>query len=301
MNLNNPTQLWYILAVSRRRHKKVKKPTQVWLKLKECNYEFYMNKIITVIVLVGFSLNLYSTEQTRDLLVYKKMTIFLYDSPLEEFPELEKMIQNDAKEISSNCWKGYYAEWEIINDSLFLKSIYSCSSNERINKYAVNVLKKSFKNGRIHADWVTGGFFGGAGENYFYYSKEFFFTLQNGVILSSSIYDQLHEETELNDELNINQYIYDNFPWSELNSEEIPELYVAKVVVHVDENGHMETVSIKHGNNANYNSLIIQLLKSRPFWRIYYYKGESMDFEKELELRFTTKGSGLYPAKSTPY
>jgi len=250
-----------------------------------------MRNTILLIAYFGFSLSLYSTDQTPDRLIKGRDTIWLYSSPLEVFPELERRLLDEATEISSDCWKGYYAEWELLNDSLFLNSIYSCNTNQKLNSHAANILGRTFKNGRIHADWINDSFFGGTGRYDFFYSKEFLWSFDNGILRSTIEYGQLHNESELNDLKNIQEYIYENLSWSQFESEIVASPYVVKVTVIVDDHGEFKSANFRYGKNDNINRSILELLEKRPYWRLYYSKGERLNYNKQFELRFTEPNS----------
>jgi len=71
----------------------------------------------------------YGTAQVPDLLIYKGDTLYLFANPLEDYynaqnPRPDNFGFTNCR--STACWRGYIAEWEICDSTLFLKNILDC-------------------------------------------------------------------------------------------------------------------------------------------------------------------------------
>jgi hypothetical protein len=71
----------------------------------------------------------FATSQIPDILIYKGDTLSIFANPLEQLYDNDSIRPNffDGKEgcMSTACWRGYEAEWIIIDDYLYLTGIYS--------------------------------------------------------------------------------------------------------------------------------------------------------------------------------
>ncbi len=108
-----------------------------------------------------------TTSQFPDILFYKGEKISLYSNPLESFfnegnPKPESLFYDfenyqdstfDIK-ISTACWRGYIATWEILDNQLLLIEISDCFEEEKAD------LEKLFPNltseDKVLANWFSG-------------------------------------------------------------------------------------------------------------------------------------------------
>ncbi len=116
---------------------------------------------ITTILLILFSLTIFATEQTPDVLIYKSDTIYLETYPFKALMDSDSLIRQkifgdgDDFCISSGCWRGHVATWIIENDSLFLtKLIDGCEEIEF--KLSDIFHEDKFIDNKVFADWFTG-------------------------------------------------------------------------------------------------------------------------------------------------
>jgi hypothetical protein len=90
----------------------------------------HYSHILTLILWTFSCTNGYSTAQAPDRLIYKSDTISIYANPLEQLYEKGTLRPNFFGKKpgcgSTDCWRGYQAEWAIIENELYLTGIYSC-------------------------------------------------------------------------------------------------------------------------------------------------------------------------------
>ena len=117
-----------------------------------------MKRIRAFVILILIVGKAFSTNQVKDILIYNNDTLFLYDSPLDQIQDISKRI-NDLNHYptveSTDCWRGFYAEWRLINNELFLSKISRCNTDSCLNQVIQKVLGKKFINGLLKADWVV--------------------------------------------------------------------------------------------------------------------------------------------------
>ena len=117
-----------------------------------------MRQKLILFTLLILSVNVFATQQTPDLLIIGKDTIFLADFPLKQL-ELKHKPFGENEWVSTNCWRGYVAIWRIVDDTLFLEKIIRCnreSGEENIVElFKKNNIQYQEKNGMIFANWCT--------------------------------------------------------------------------------------------------------------------------------------------------
>lgn len=108
-------------------------------------------------------LNGFSSAQAPDILIYKGDTIPIYANPLEQLyaksSSRPNFFRSTQECTSTSCWRGYYAEWEIINNEIYLTGIFSCCEEHRETKADLkDLFGVKCINGKVKAVWVTDTF-----------------------------------------------------------------------------------------------------------------------------------------------
>lgn len=124
-----------------------------------------MKRFVVIFVFLLFSIKGFSTYQVEDYLIIDKDTLYFsnsqkYISPLEQIENISHKIAKyrELEYISSGCWRGFYAEWKIIDNTLYLSKVFDFATHEVINKTIEKILGRKFINGLLKADWVNGSF-----------------------------------------------------------------------------------------------------------------------------------------------
>ncbi len=115
-------------------------------------------RLITyVCLLFAMTGRLIGTVQIPDILIYQGERLSLRVNPLASFyskanPRPKNYFYNPS--ISSACWRGYVATWEIVDDHLYLTEIRECHGKRTapLEKF----FPKLYKNRRVAATWYTG-------------------------------------------------------------------------------------------------------------------------------------------------
>jgi len=90
------------------------------------------------------------TAQSREKLLYEGVEYGMATEPLGQY----LITRDDIKFVftCTNCWRGYYGKWEIINDELFLVNLKA-----HINDYQEVGLEYLFpEKEKVFAKWFTG-------------------------------------------------------------------------------------------------------------------------------------------------
>jgi hypothetical protein len=122
--------------------------------------------ILTLLFTVVITLFSFATQQTPDLLIVGKDTFYLKSFPIDKLNFKENMNPFDTGLfVSTNCWRGYIATWELKDNKLFLQKVQKCNTdsiidyNKVISYFETNGYKANIINGKIFADWYSAKLF----------------------------------------------------------------------------------------------------------------------------------------------
>lgn len=230
-----------------------------------------------------------ATDQIEDVLYHGKDTLYLYDSPLEKIDKISEKISDLRKngDYSSDCWRGFRAEWRIINNTLYLANVYECDSDTKLNSIVERILGRKFKNGLIKADWVTGDFWAGRGfapvmTLYIsIYKHENKFEFAKGIIVSSEQVDCL--PCDYSDEEKISEFVIQHLDLSKL-----PDLNISSIRLSVylesDKTGKIKGIKIERSSDTRFNEPIIKALNELPCMPVYFHEGAFWDVVMSIDL-----------------
>ena len=129
-----------------------------------------MKQFVIIVMFLLFSVKGFSTNQVEDYLIFNKDTLYFNDlpgyinSPLEQIDSISHYIRkiildySGIETFNSGCWRGFYAEWKIIDNTLYLSKVFDCETSEVINTIIEKAIGRKFANGLLKADWVNGNF-----------------------------------------------------------------------------------------------------------------------------------------------
>jgi len=113
----------------------------------EKSINIIMKQGLLFVFFISFSYLGRTTPQIPDKIIFELDTIYLNEFPLEQYYE-NRPIPDFYKLtgcISSGCWRGYKALWEIKDNKLFLNSLYTCCESTYLSisdKVAKKMKKK---------------------------------------------------------------------------------------------------------------------------------------------------------------
>lgn len=269
------------------------------------------NILILLLLLVIPFVNTFSTAQVGDRLIYKGDTLILYSNPLEtflyKFATRPKLFDENYECISTACWRGYQAQWEIIDNQLYLTAIYSCCYYEdSIKADLKSLFETRYVDGKVRADWVTGRLIAVRGGLLYYihdgfesvYEKEFVLQVNEGQVVETEIHDNSKSKQSAysQDDKLLYQFIYSNIKWDDL-----PPLndYKIRVLVQfsANENGIIDSVKVVRGYNNVLDNEAVRVIKAIPEWDVYYRRGKHKRVKWTLPIIFSEENRKEYNKK----
>jgi len=293
--------------------------------------EQFLKKIYVGFVIFLFPLTVFSTGQVGDILIWKGDTLTLFSNPLELIAnydslrvkihdEIERLTYPDLKDdeprlaiFSTGCWRGYRAEWIIINDSIFLNNIYHCH-NENIKVNLNDIFSNKVENEKIFASWINGDLLVPQGECLEYvhmgyhsiYELETVLSVESGLIKNIEIFNnRIAKKSDFFKSAiygGVREFTSKNINWDNL-PDITGKLYRVSVSVALNEHGQIESINEEHTHMmeswlikktqrvdssvfvTDINNVFIQeairIAKLIPEWDVIYQRGKVV-------------GSGLY-------
>jgi hypothetical protein len=243
------------------------------------------NKLILIIFLLTFPLvNSFGTGQIPDRLIYKGDTLPIFANPLEELYDNDSLrpnfFGNNHGCMLTSCWRGYEAEWIIIDNQLYLTGIFSCCFYEdSIKADLFKLFGRKLINGKVKADWFTANIIAGQGKKLYnvhfgygpFYAKELELQFKNGQLIGTKTYNNSKSQQSIysQDEEKLREYIYTNINWTSL-----PKLdnKAIKVIVQfsANENGIIDSVKIRRGYDSIFDQEAIRVVNAIPEWEVFF-------------------------------
>jgi len=250
-----------------------------------------MKKIIFLTIYVSlFYHSGFSTPQTGDRLIYKGDTISIYPFILNKYimdrPDKESIYKEIEKscQVSTGCWRGFIAWFEIENDSLFL---IKASGKKDIDLFLIFGQKN-----KIFVNWYTGiltspknrllyehGGWGG------YYEYETDFSIKNGLLEKVEIY---HNDIKPSPYANFNtrmNFIQSNIDYRNIKAID-EKVSVITSIDDVDINGKITKVSVLKGHSPSYDTEALRVVKSIPQWQVIIRRGKKENIPWALPVTF---------------
>lgn len=253
-----------------------------------------------------------ATAQTPDVLIYKADTLFIYANPLEQLYKEEnqrpKFFGQQEGCGSTDCWRGYQAKWQIIDNQLYLIGIYSCCySDDNIKADLKELFGEKYTNGAVKADWVTADILAPQGKLLYYvhmgygslYEKELELNIQNGQLIGTKIYDNSKSRKSKYSQDNrlLTSHLYSKINWTKL-----PKLDKKPIKIFVqfsaNEKGIVDSVKIMKGYNAIFDNEAIRIVKTIPEWDIFYRHEIHERINWTLPIIFSSDNKKKYRKKS---
>ncbi|WP_291399500.1 energy transducer TonB [Daejeonella sp.] len=220
-------------------------------------------------------------------------------SPSKHFLTLK---ENEIKEFDSTC-SYYYAEWEIIDNQLYLTGIFSCYYRENGLKADLRkIFGKKFINGKVKADWVSANIFGHQGKMLVIvdmltsiFEKNIEFQIEKGKLIGTKIHD--NSKSKRSDYFEhrgkLIEFVYKNINWDTL-----PELNDKKIAVRVqysaNEYGIIDSAKIVSGEGGLFDKEAIRVIKSIPEWEVFYENGKHWRRTHSFEIIFNNERRKKY-------
>ena len=265
------------------------------------------NYILTLLFLTVPIFKIFATAQIPDLLIYNGDTLSIFENPLEQLYENDSIRPDffGDKEgcISTACWRGYQAEWIIIEKQLFLTGIYSCCYREdKIKADLKQLFGDKCVSGKVKADWFSGNIIAPQGRMLYYfhmgygslYEKELEFRFSKGNLSGIKTYDNSKSKQSIysKDYERLQKYIYSSINWEILPEKD--KAITVYVQFSANENGVIDSAKVLRGYSEIYDNEALRVVKSIPEWDIYYRHGVYERRAWNIPIIFSTENRKKY-------
>lgn len=275
-----------------------------------------MTRKLSIILFLFISLTANATSQVGDILIWEKDTLTLFSNPLElrtDKDELSKIIDSlllaedrrlypkkyEAEVVetmnSTACWRGYIAEWTIINDKLYLSNIYACHDN-KVRIDLKQIFGKEIQDNLLFANWVTDKLVVPKGECIEYvhldyksiYETETIIETKDGKLVESRTYkNYIARKSKFTTDPNPKNYL--DFIYSQINWKNLPDLKNKHIQVSIgiqpNQEGQIDSLlsdytyvldscSLISDRNNVYFKEAIRIAELIPDWDVIYQRGQ---------------------------
>ena len=241
----------------------------------------------------------FATEQIPDILIWKNDTISLYNNPLGSYPKLDDLNLFGDKNVgySTACWKGYIAEWKIIDNSLYLSNIYSCDyaySENKINADLKKLFPKEYHNGIVLANWYSGKLSVPYGKlinrELKIFESEWLLKIDKGQVVDEKKYDNTssHISIYTKNQDSLNAFILKNINWNKIPLLEKRQ----KVYGSIKTGKSKKDFDVEVISKSKYSELkkeATRILESLPEFDFYIKAGEVINMRYMIPIVFDEK------------
>ena len=255
-----------------------------------------MKRTLSIIILLVSTFG-FATEQIPDILIWKNDTISLYSNPLGSYPKLDdlNLFGDQNAGYSTACWRGYIAEWKIIDNSLYLSNIYSCDYAYSENKIKADLKKlfpKEYYNGIVSANWYSGELSVPDGklinQELKIYESEWILSLKKGTVINKKKFDNSESHISIYSQ---NQKILNDFITNNINWNNIPHLEngIHKVYGLIKSGNSKTEFTVKIKSTTKHKELekeALRILKLLPEFDFYIKAGEVINISYMIPILF---------------
>lgn len=224
----------------------------------------------------------FSTPQVRDALFWNGKTYYVYP-----FIDVEKRLNNEQLEklnekahfITTGNWRGYFYEFEIRNDSLFLVSI-KVDHNEDVMAYVIG------SDNRIMMDDYSDTLYLGYGKTFFdedfptmIYENEMTVVFKNGVVIYTKDNKNKSRHTELpHNSIKFLECIYSSIRWDALDEDILAEKPHVYVNYSTDSLGRVcDVILRKSSGYPDFDDEAMRVIASLPEFSSYFVCGKYLE------------------------
>ena len=270
--------------------------------------------IVFISIILTNVLFTFATPQRGDIIHWNDTVYRLIPFPLDLWEEFELTSETlfgvGEKGYSTDCGRGYQAEWKIIDNELYLIAIYSCSyfySDEYGDSLKANLshlFPDRLIDGLVKADWVNGNFWLANGEKIFYdhggvgtiFEKDIRLTFNKGILTATQEYNNL--EKSIKSVYTENPDILHEFIYSSINWDVLPELNDSIIRVFVNfvirQPGQLQDVRIVRGAGGQFDYEAKRVISLIPEWTIYFTYGRYYAQSWTLPVIFSEENRKKY-------
>jgi len=257
-----------------------------------------MRTLIIFSFLNFISLTAFPTGQHGDIIIWKNEKLTLFSNPLESYPNFNKMRERlfgvSQLHVSTACVRGYIAEWQINDETLYLTNIYDCE-DYNIKANLDSLFPGKCRDGKILADWVNEVLIVVKGKCMLYgnigysaiYETEFELTVSSGKLVKEIAYDNSmsHVSIFTQNSDSLLKFIYHNIMWDKIPDTLNNPVRVILSLSTTDTN-RPEIKIIRGSGIELYDDEALRVASLIPDWDMYFQRGKVFKMYLSLPIVF---------------
>lgn len=268
-----------------------------------------MKTLKIALFILFLPLTVHATGQAGGILIWKGDTSTVFSNPLELHQNMDslrtKLFGSQNADVNTGCWRGYIAEWTIVEEELYLTNIFSCTYYENKVKADLKELFGSeYSNGMVKATWVTGELLLPKGKLIHYvhlgygsfYEYELVLTFNNGRLVNQKTYDNSLSRKSIYSENpdSLQKFIYSNINW-----QKVPKLKnkTERVIVTIFSGKTAKPDSIvvhRRAENEILTNEALRVINLLPSWAVYYRRGKVYPMPWLMPIVFSEENRKKY-------
>nr|WKN35703.1 hypothetical protein K4G66_25370 [Tunicatimonas sp. TK19036] len=251
----------------------------------------------------------FATGQAGDILIWNGDTLTMFSNPLEYLPNVDslrtKLFGDKEGGMTTACWRGYIAEWHILDEELYLTNIFSCSYwEDSIKADLAQLFEQEYINDKVKAHWVTGKVLVPKGELIHYihsgyesiYETELLLSFQRGKLTGQEVFDNAKSFKSVYTENNDSLY---QFIGTQINWNKIPDLQNEEVRIFASftstEEAKLDSIMLyREADNEVFNEEAIRVVKAIPSWDVYFKFGKIYPVRWTIPIIFSEEARKKY-------
>lgn len=257
-----------------------------------------------VFLIIGFLLHFIPANANHqflhDKLIWNGDTTNIEIYPLEMYISNIKKIKIDSifgpdffDPKCWNCFKNYVAEWEIMDNQLYLLNIYSWNyKNDHLKANLLELFPDRYKNGKVNANWFTGAIYVPKGDyismdygDYHVYKSEWTINFKYGKLIDKHFRGQNYYISVLTKkEDSLGKFIEYHLNWR--NIPELKKTESASFSIKTGKDKRDFTVTVRTDNEFIKNELL-RISKQIHEFSYYYWHGKPLSPTYTQRLSFS--------------
>lgn len=249
-----------------------------------------MKRLLNILIVLIIPISGYANGLPWDRLIWDGDTITVFGSSKPSLLELRNdidslrsgLFREDEAEPDLHCFPAYVAEWAVIENEIYLTNVY-CPNDYTYSIKAdlKSVFGDEYEDGKVKATWVTDQIVIPKGklihfiEKYLqFYESELVLVFKNGRLIEQKEYNsKSYKSVFAENQDSLQNFIYSNIDW-----EKVPDLKYEKVKVYISfSSGEIpkpDRVRIARGSdNEILNQEALRVVNLIPEWNVYHSRG----------------------------
>jgi len=260
-----------------------------------------MKRLINILIVLIIPISGFATAQAGDRLIWNGDTLTVLADPLalrDDIDSLRSKLFGEKKAgINTACWRGYIADWTIVENEIYLSNIFSCNYyDDSIKSDLKEVFGAECRNGKVKATWISGKMLIPQGKRIhsfpngydYFYETELVLTFKKGILTEKKEYDNSKSFKSIftKNQDSLQNFIYKNIEWNKIPNMKDEKIRVI-ISIQSGETRKPDSVHIvKSSDNEILNQEALRVGNLIPEWDVYYKLGEVYRMKWNLPIIF---------------